>query len=129
MLTECPNNVSVSILPAEPGPPANKRRRLKVIQPLEEFPQLTTTTGELGPPAKKRRRLEDTEPQKPLPPSTTTTGEYFETFMIIAQFMFLNYRSLAKIRPPFLHCTSSNERGMGVYTRITQFYSKICPPR
>ena len=83
MLTECPNNVSVSSLPAEPGPPADRKRQLKVIQPPEEFPQLITTTGELGPPAKKRRLLEDTEPQKTLPLSTTTTGEYFETFMII----------------------------------------------
>ena len=35
------------------------------------------------------------------------------------------HRSLAKIRLPFLHCTSRNERGIGVYTR---FYSKIGPP-
>ena len=51
MLTECPNNVSVSSLPAEPGPAANKRRRLEDtedIEPLKEFPQLTTTTSEHG---------------------------------------------------------------------------------
>ena len=57
MLTESPNNVSVSSLPAEPGPPANKRRRLEDTERLEQFPQLTTTTG-----------------------------EYFETFMIIVGF-------------------------------------------
>ena len=39
------------------------------------------------------------------------------------------YRSFAKIRPPFLHRTSRNERGVGVYTRVTQFYSIIGPPR
>ena len=39
------------------------------------------------------------------------------------------YRSLAKVRPPFMHCTSRNERGMGIYMRIMQFYSKIGPPR
>ena len=74
MMTECPNNVSVSSLPAEPGPPANKKRQLNVIQPLEEFTQLTTTTGELGPPANKRRRLEDIEPLEKFPQLTTTTG-------------------------------------------------------
>ena len=42
MLAECPNNVSVSSLPAELGPPANKRRRLEDIEPPEEFPQLAT---------------------------------------------------------------------------------------
>ena len=31
------------------------------------------------------------------------------------------YRSLAKIRPPFVRCTSRNKRGVGVYTRITRF--------
>ena len=39
------------------------------------------------------------------------------------------YRSFAKIRPPFLHRTSRNERGVGVYTRVTQFYSIIGPLR
>ena len=39
------------------------------------------------------------------------------------------YRSLMKIRPPFLHRTSRNERGVGVYTRIAQFYSIVGPPR
>ena len=39
------------------------------------------------------------------------------------------YRSLAKICPPFLYCTSRIERGVGVYTRITQFYLIIGPPR
>ena len=38
------------------------------------------------------------------------------------------YRSHAKIRPPFLHFTSRNKRGVGVFTRNTQFYSKLGPP-
>ena len=42
MLTECHNNVSVSSLPDEPGPPPNKMRRLKDIEPPEELLQLTT---------------------------------------------------------------------------------------
>ena len=32
-----------------------------------------------------------------------------------------NYRSLVKIRPPFLHHSSMNKMGVGVYTRITKF--------
>ena len=43
MLTECPNNVFVSSLPAKPGPPADRRRWLEDI----ERP-LTTTTVEHG---------------------------------------------------------------------------------
>ena len=37
------------------------------------------------------------------------------------------YCSHAKIRPPFLHFTLRNKRGLVVFTRNMQFYSKLGP--
>ena len=50
-------------------------------------------------------------------------------YVLVYLCTIIYYSSLAKIRPPFLDCTSRNERGMGVYTRITQLYLKIGPLR
>ena len=56
----------------------------------------------------------------------TLNDDYSVTFSTV--YNCVEYRSHAKIRPLFLHFTSRNKKGLGVFTRNTQFYSKLGPP-